>query len=123
MSEAQLLAVHELLDKEEREEEEQSRRTQEAGLAGEAEAPSSKAPDKDAAARSSSTPVITMDHLRRALAQTRPSLPASERRRLAAIYARFQQTRSSSSASAASSSRTPEEEVGEGQPRKRATLA
>lgn len=42
---------------------------------------------------SSSAPLVAMSHLRRALKAARSSLPMAERRRLEAIYARFTQGR------------------------------
>jgi hypothetical protein len=43
--------------------------------------------------QATSVPVVSMHQLWRALSKARPSLPATEQRRLAAVYARFQQSR------------------------------
>ncbi|WIA28210.1 hypothetical protein OEZ86_010771 [Tetradesmus obliquus] len=75
LSEAQLLAVHEQLDKAQQQQQQQQQQ-QEGATEG-----------------SSLAPVLRMEHLQRALARSRPSLPAAEQRRLAAVYGRFQQSR------------------------------
>lgn len=77
LSEAQLLAVHDKLDHPEQEIDGNSAEV--------AEAASNTLPNR--------VPVIQMQHLRRALARARPSLPPTELRRLAGVYARFQQGR------------------------------
>jgi SpoVK/Ycf46/Vps4 family AAA+-type ATPase len=76
LSEAQLLAVHEQLDK-----------------AATEQQPDSNTGTSTSTAVCSHVPVLRMEHLQRALARARPSLPATEQRRLAAVYARFQQGR------------------------------
>ena len=76
LSEAQLNAVHELLD---RKKKATTSHTEDAVAA-------------DATHREEAS-VVTMAHLRRAMQETRSSLPAGERRRLEAIYARFKQQR------------------------------
>jgi transitional endoplasmic reticulum ATPase len=78
LSEAQLLAVHEQLDKAQ-----EQQQQQQTGASGSSSSSSS----------SSHAPVLCVEHLQRALARARPSLPATEQRRLAAVYARFQQGR------------------------------
>eukprot|EP00878_Enallax_costatus_P027692 GHUV01029835.1.p1 GENE.GHUV01029835.1~~GHUV01029835.1.p1 ORF type:complete len:260 (+),score=71.63 GHUV01029835.1:605-1384(+) len=75
LSEAQLLAVHDKLDQAVSPDTQQK-----TGSVG--ESTSARSP-----------PVISMQHLRRALARARPSLPPTELRRLAAVYGRFQQGR------------------------------
>ncbi|KAF6257629.1 P-loop containing nucleoside triphosphate hydrolase protein [Scenedesmus sp. NREL 46B-D3] len=82
LSEAQLLAVHEQLDKAQAQ---QQQDQQEDGDTGGSTSSSSSS--------SSQAPVLRMEHLQRALARARPSLPATEQARLAAVYARFQQGR------------------------------
>lgn len=71
LSEAQLLAVHDKLDKQ----------------VGDADS------HANVISETPGVPVITMQHLQRALAKARPSLPPTELRRLAGVYARFQQGR------------------------------
>jgi transitional endoplasmic reticulum ATPase len=79
LSEAQLLAVHEQLDAV------QQRGHQQQEDIGTNSSSSSSS--------GNTVPVLRMQHLQRALARARPSLPATEQRRLAAVYARFQEGR------------------------------
>jgi peroxin-1 len=72
LSEAQLLAVHDQIDTRPGSQLEQEVQGDEA---------------------SASACVLTAQHVQRALTKARPSLPATEKRRLEAVYARFQQSR------------------------------
>lgn len=72
LSEAQLLAVHDQIDAQPGGQQEQEAQPEEATAAA---------------------CVLTAQHVQRALARARPSLPATEKRRLEAVYARFQQSR------------------------------
>lgn len=75
LSEAQLLAVHDQIDS-------HPDQQQEAQEQGEA-----------AAGAPVAACVLTAQHVQRALSRARPSLPATEKQRLEAVYARFQQSR------------------------------
>lgn len=72
LSEAQLLAVHERLER----------------VA--AEAAAGLDDGTQGGGGGGGAPVVCMAHLERALSRARPSLPAAEQRRLSAVYARFQ---------------------------------
>jgi SpoVK/Ycf46/Vps4 family AAA+-type ATPase len=85
LSEAQLLAVHEQLDKA------LTQQQQDRNNAG--TSTSTGNATSSSAGSHVHVPVMRMEHLQRALARARPSLPATEQRRLAAVYARFQQGR------------------------------
>lgn len=85
LSEAQLLAVHDRLDQtidSKNSEDTENNNNNSVGAGGGAGGEAQNGP-----------PLITMQHLQRALARARPSLPATELRRLAAVYGRFQQGR------------------------------
>jgi SpoVK/Ycf46/Vps4 family AAA+-type ATPase len=82
LSEAQLLAVHEQLDKAAEQQQDRDAGTSTGTSTG-----------ATTTSTGSHVPVLRMEHLQRALARARPSLPATEQRRLAAVYARFQQGR------------------------------
>jgi len=75
LSEAQLLAVHDQIDS--------------APLAQ----PDTSAPAPAAEAAAGVACLLSGQHLQRALSRARPSLPAAEKQRLEAVYARFQQAR------------------------------
>lgn len=75
LSEAQLLAVHDQID-----------------LAPSPQ-PDTGAPASAAEAGAGVACVLSGQHLQRALSRARPSLPAAEKQRLEAVYARFQQAR------------------------------
>ena len=111
LSEAQLLAVHDLLDarQAQAEDEKQAQATAAGGggvalssttscfgpptmIIAAAAAPT-RSPAVTATAASVASVTVTMSHIRRALGVARPSLPAAERRRLEALYARFRQAR------------------------------
>lgn len=70
LSEAQLLAVHEQID-----------------------AQPEGQPQEEEEKGSAAACVLTSQHVSRALSHARPSLPAAEKQRLDAVYARFQQSR------------------------------
>eukprot|EP00879_Flechtneria_rotunda_P024258 GHRR01025708.1.p1 GENE.GHRR01025708.1~~GHRR01025708.1.p1 ORF type:complete len:153 (+),score=81.73 GHRR01025708.1:594-1052(+) len=80
LSEAQLLAVHEQLERQEQQQQQQELSPKE----------HDEQPNNAAAIIA---PVVNMQHLSCALSHARPSLPPAEQRRLAAIYSRFQQGR------------------------------
>lgn len=83
LSEGQLLAVHDQLDEAVRQQKQQQD-GQDGGSSSSAAA---------ATTAQHGVPVLNMHHLQRALARARPSLPPTEQRRLAAVYARFQHGR------------------------------
>lgn len=74
LSEAQLLAVHEQID-------------------AQAEGQPQEEVEGGGAAAAAAACVLTSQHVSRALSRARPSLPAAEKQRLDAVYARFQQSR------------------------------
>ena len=77
LSEAQLLAVHDAIDSSSAQMGQQQDAQQQAQH-GEQPAPACE---------------LLAQHIQRALSRARPSLPAAEKRRLEAVYARFQQSR------------------------------
>jgi peroxin-1 len=76
LSEAQLLAVHDQID---------------SSAAAGPDASSIEAREQDSVEHGAC--VLTAQHVQRALSRARPSLPPTERQRLQAVYARFQQSR------------------------------
>jgi peroxin-1 len=85
LSEAQLLAVHDQIDS-----------TAAAGhdassVETHTQQPQQQEPEQDSAEHG--TCVLTAQHVQRALSRARPSLPPTEKQRLQAVYARFQQSR------------------------------
>ena len=102
LSEAQLLAVHDLLDARQAQAEAGQAQTTAVVGGGVASALCSGPPAMLTAVAAAPSPpttatavsvTVTMSHIRRALGVARPSLPAAERRRLEALYARFRQAR------------------------------
>lgn len=79
LSEAQLLAVHEQIDATQQQTQEEEEGQEEEGQQGEE--------------ATTQACVLTAQHVSRALSRARPSLPATEKQRLEAVYARFQQSR------------------------------
>jgi peroxin-1 len=71
LSEAQLLAVHEQIDAH----------------------PEGQPQEEGGSTATAAACVLTCQHVQRALSRARPSLPATEKQRLEAVYARFQQSR------------------------------
>eukprot|EP00775_Hariotina_reticulata_P002723 gene2723-3020_t len=80
LSEAQLLAVHEQLD--------QQLTADKQACGGE-----EMKPQTTYHLHRQHVPIVSLQHLRRALSKARPSLPSTEQQRLAAVYARFKQSR------------------------------
>ena len=109
LSESQLLAVHAVLDERIAE----KKREGAAAAAGSSSSPVVAAPR-------AAPPLINMAHVRRALEAARSSLPAGERRRLEAIYARFRKAREPASVGGGEQAVIPH---GDGSSLKRSTLA
>jgi peroxin-1 len=98
LSEAQLLAVHDQIDmqgsggsQETQQQDQQQQQQQQQGV--EREQGQGQQEEGEGEAAAAAACVLTAQHIQRALAKARPSLPVTEKRRLEAVYARFQQSR------------------------------
>lgn len=93
LSEAQLLAVHDQIDTHgSGGKQDPLQQQQEQGVEHQ-QGQVQQQPGEGEASPSAAACVLTAQHIQRALARARPSLPVTEKRRLEAVYARFQQSR------------------------------